>query len=88
VENYGAARRALATTPADASERGNAEAGVMQIEKALISLHGRLIDKFRPALDLSGASASVRVKGQALERVKMYDWVASVVRWRAIFLRE
>jgi hypothetical protein len=60
----------------------------MQIEKALISLHGRLIDKFRPALDLSGASASVRVKRQALERVKMYDWVASVVRWRPIFLRE
>lgn len=53
VEDYRSARRKLAKTPADDSERGNAEASVEQAEEALKGLHDRLIEVFRPALDLS-----------------------------------
>jgi hypothetical protein len=53
VGNYRNARWKLAKTSANESERGEAEAIVVRTEEALKGLHGRLIEVFRPALELS-----------------------------------
>jgi len=53
VENYRNSRWKLAQTSANDSDRGEAEAIVVQAEEALKGLHGRLIEVFRPALELS-----------------------------------